>query len=102
MPTACMHPQIVLEVLNGTVYDLVKAGTEGCDGGLLGPLLDILSGCAYLHARSPPILHRDLKVPPPRLLSTRTLPDTARGSASRRACAPAAWSPFTLVLLFLF
>ena len=55
--------QIVLEVLDGTVYDLVKEGTDGLDGGMLSPLLDILSGCAYLHARSPPILHRDLKPP---------------------------------------
>ena len=56
--------QIVLEVLDGTVYDLVrKHGTEQCDGGMLGPLIDILSGCAYLHACKPPLLHRDLKPP---------------------------------------
>ena len=55
--------QIVLEVLDGTVYDLVRSGTTECDGGMLSPLLDILSGCAYLHARSPPVLHRDLKPP---------------------------------------
>ena len=56
--------QIVLEVLEGTVYDLVSSGgVDSCDGGLLGPLSDILSGCAYLHALSVPILHRDLKPP---------------------------------------
>ena len=55
--------QIVLEVLDGTVYDLVKSGTSDIDGGMLSPLLDILSGCAYLHARSPPVIHRDLKPP---------------------------------------
>ena len=55
--------QIVLEVLEGTAYDLVRAGTDGCDGGMLGVLVDILSGCAYLHACSPPLLHRDLKPP---------------------------------------
>jgi serine/threonine protein kinase len=55
--------QIVLEVLDGTVYDLVRAGPDQIDGGMLSPLLDILSACAYLHARSPPILHRDLKPP---------------------------------------
>eukprot|EP00325_Prymnesiales_sp_UTEX-LB-985_P001787 CAMPEP_0174713122 /NCGR_PEP_ID=MMETSP1094-20130205/13903_1 /TAXON_ID=156173 /ORGANISM="Chrysochromulina brevifilum, Strain UTEX LB 985" /LENGTH=232 /DNA_ID=CAMNT_0015912279 /DNA_START=192 /DNA_END=890 /DNA_ORIENTATION=- len=57
-------PQIVLEVLEGTVYDLVRAGVDDkCDGGMLGPLIDILSGCAYLHACNPPLLHRDLKPP---------------------------------------
>jgi len=56
--------QICLEVLEGTVYELVSSvGTEKCDGGLLGPLLDILSGCAYLHACKPPLIHRDLKPP---------------------------------------
>ena len=65
--------QLVLEVLHGTVYDLVRAGTAHCDGGLLGPLIDILSGCAYLHARSPPLLHRDLKPP-------NVLYDEARGA----------------------
>ena len=44
-------------------YDLVRAGTEGCDGGMLGLLVDVLSGCAYLHACKPPLLHRDLKPP---------------------------------------
>ena len=49
--------QIVLEALEGTVYDLVSGGgVETCDGGLLGPLSDILSGCAYLHALATPIL----------------------------------------------
>ena len=56
--------QIVLEVLDGTLYDLVRSvGTDSCDGGLLGPLIDVLSGCAYLHACKPPLLHRDLKPP---------------------------------------
>ena len=32
-------------------------------GGLLSPLLDVVAGCAYLHARQPPLLHRDLKPP---------------------------------------
>ena len=56
--------QIVLEVLQGTVYDLVSGGgVEACDGGLLGPLSDVCAGCAYLHALTVPILHRDLKPP---------------------------------------
>ena len=89
----CTEPaQIVLEVLDGTVYDLVRevhprssnsgvdpcasaqstharslslqdGAIKGCDGGMLSPLLDILSACAYLHSRSPPVLHRDLKPP---------------------------------------
>ena len=45
------------------MYDLVRAGVADIDGGMLSPLLDMLSGCAYLHARSPPIVHRDLKPP---------------------------------------
>ena len=52
---------IITEVLDGTVYDLVSGGVERCDGGLLSPLSDILSGCAYLHSLS--IMHRDLKPP---------------------------------------
>jgi len=64
-------PQIVLEVLQGTAYDLVRGGLEQCEGGLLGPLLDLLSACAYLHARTPPLLHRDLK--PPNLLHDERL-----------------------------
>ena len=51
------------QVLEGTIYDLVREGTETCDGGMLGPLIDVLSGCAYLHACRPPLLHRDLKPP---------------------------------------
>ena len=55
--------QIVLEALDGTVYDLVYGGVERCDGGMLSVLSDILSGCAYLHALPTPLLHRDLKPP---------------------------------------
>ena len=60
-----MEPaQIVLEALNGTLYDLISSGSiESCDGRLLAPLCDVLSGCAYLHALAVPILHRDLKPP---------------------------------------
>ena len=53
--------QIVLEVLDGTAYDLVAAGVERCAGGMLGLLTDVASGCAYLHTLK--ILHRDLKPP---------------------------------------
>ena len=61
---ACPPAQIVLEVLEGTIYDLISGGgIDQCDGGLLGPLSDICSGCAYLHALAVPILHRDIKPP---------------------------------------
>ena len=63
--------QIVLEVLDGTIYDLTSMlysgtapeGVSALEGGLLGPLSDVLSACAYLHALTIPILHRDLKPP---------------------------------------
>ena len=56
--------QIVLEALDGTAYDLISSGSiEQCDGKLLGPLSDVLSGCAYLHALATPVIHRDLKPP---------------------------------------
>ena len=57
-------PQMVLEHLEGTLYDLVR-DYEALEraGGLLSPLVDVVSGCAYLHARMPPLLHRDLKPP---------------------------------------
>ena len=56
---------VVLEVLDGTIYDLALSFYNEGQGGsaLLIPLLDLLSACAYLHARSPPLLHRDLKPP---------------------------------------
>jgi len=64
-------PHMVLEHLEGTLYDLVR-DTESLEkaGGLLAPLLDVVAGCAYLHARQPPLLHRDLK-PPNILYDTR-------------------------------
>ena len=72
----CIHASIrtciqVLEHLEGTLYDLVR-DTESLEkaGGLLAPLLDVVAGCAYLHARQPPLLHRDLK-PPNILYDTR-------------------------------
>ena len=57
--------QLILEVLNGTSYDLARGFYNGSapSTALLEPLVDLLAGCAYLHARSPPILHRDLKPP---------------------------------------
>ena len=57
--------QLVLEVLDGTVYDLGRAMYNDSTPTvkLLDPLIDVLAGCAYLHARSPPLLHRDLKPP---------------------------------------
>ena len=57
--------QLVLEVMDGTVYDLARSVYNDSESpvALLGPLIDLLSGCAYLHARSPPIVHRDLKPP---------------------------------------
>ena len=64
--------QLLLEFLEGTVYDLVSShGTASCDGGMLGPLIDIVAGCAYLHSCSPPLLHRDLK--PPNVVHDRGL-----------------------------
>ena len=70
---------MVLEHLEGTLYELIGdwraieevcvAGRVHADwlphqvGGLLSPLLDVVAGCAYLHARQPPLLHRDLKPP---------------------------------------
>ena len=52
-------------------YDLAKQFyNEGtASSALLDPLVDLLAGCAYLHARSPPLLHRDLK--PPNVLHDR-------------------------------
>jgi len=47
-------------------------------GGLLSPLLDVVAGCAYLHARQPPLLHRDLK-PPNVLYDERKRYAVARG-----------------------
>lgn len=38
----------------------MRGGLERC-GGMLPPLADLVSGCAYLHARTPAVLHRDLK-----------------------------------------
>ena len=57
--------QLVLEVMDGTIYDLAREiYNEGeSSQALFGPLIDLLAGCAYLHARSPPLLHRDLKPP---------------------------------------
>ena len=55
--------QIILERLNGTIYDVVANGVDALHGGLLQPLGDVLAGMSYLHARSPPVLHRDLKPP---------------------------------------
>jgi serine/threonine protein kinase len=57
--------QLVLEVLDGTVYDLAKAmyNESAPPSKLLDSLVDLLAGCAYLHAREPPLLHRDLKPP---------------------------------------
>ena len=57
--------QLVLEVMDGTIYDIARSVYDNSEAGsaLLGPLIDLLAGCAYLHARSPPILHRDLKPP---------------------------------------
>ena len=60
--------QLILEVLDGTSYDLARSiyNDGKPSASLLDPLVDLLAGCAYLHARHPPILHRDLK--PPNLL----------------------------------
>ena len=57
--------QLVLEVLDGTSYDLALSfyNDSKPTSALLDPLVDLLAGCAYLHARSPPLLHRDLKPP---------------------------------------
>ena len=61
------QPSIVLEVMQGTLYELALAiyndGGAAATAALLAALSDIVSGCAYLHGRSPSVLHRDLKPP---------------------------------------
>ncbi|KAL1515976.1 hypothetical protein AB1Y20_002589 [Prymnesium parvum] len=68
------RPSIVLEVMEGTLYELGSAlyASHGDDkvAQLLGYLMDVLCGCAYLHGRSPAVLHRDLK--PPNVLFDET------------------------------
>mmetsp|Transcript_5125 Transcript_5125/g.13552 ORF Transcript_5125/g.13552 Transcript_5125/m.13552 type:complete len:208 (-) Transcript_5125:143-766(-) len=54
--------------MQGTLYDLAHAlysdaAGEGKEAKLLRYLHDVAKGCAYLHARSPAVLHRDLKPP---------------------------------------
>lgn len=57
--------QIVLEQLEGTIYDLIGSGAleTRVPGGVLRPLGDVAAAMSYLHALDPPILHRDLKPP---------------------------------------
>ncbi|KAL1514889.1 hypothetical protein AB1Y20_003971 [Prymnesium parvum] len=61
------QPSIVLEVMLGTLYELSHALYAREDNNkvsqMLGYLADVASGCAYLHGRTPSVLHRDLKPP---------------------------------------
>ena len=60
----------------GTLYELVleiyKGGGDNTVSALLSALSDVVSGCAYLHGRSPSVLHRRHSLASPSTASTCT------------------------------
>ena len=60
----------------GTLYELVleiyKGGGDNTVSALLSALSDVVSGCAYLHGRSPSVLHRRHSLASPSTATTCT------------------------------
>src|SRR5690554_2424323 len=62
---ACRDPPCIVTELaeNGSLYDVIHKHPEDLESWqrVVGICLESARGMAYLHAQSPPILHRDLK-----------------------------------------
>jgi len=58
--TADMRRMIVSELLHTSLFALIHSGTPVPDSLWVRIAHDIAAGLAYLHSRSPPIVHRDL------------------------------------------
>jgi serine/threonine protein kinase len=51
---------IITELLYGSLHDLIYSNDVLSPSLLLRICRDVAAGTAYLHTRSPPIIHRDL------------------------------------------
>jgi serine/threonine protein kinase len=57
------RPEVVMvqELAARSLHDLLKSGAALLPAEQLGFVRDVAEGMRYLHARSPPVIHRDLK-----------------------------------------
>jgi len=66
MGVSLEHPHLCILtefVARGSLFDIIHDDTSALSWSrCLGIALDVARGMCYLHAHSPPILHRDLKV----------------------------------------